>query len=221
MTTAVPAASPWWKRTIFTIALQQMAHRPPLPRRWMAYCVVAYLIPIVLLEALPEEAGTFREVSWLMTLAPAFILSLHFGMLGALAGMVAGTLLFVAVQLILNVHLVVVNQDVLLPIYVSYGMLAIAVGWLSQQLHDYYGRLVRAERLAAIGEVAVTLRHELGNALLAITAEAGVLSRSPNVGERERESAETILDMARRIQGDVQKLSALTENQPDPVASGA
>jgi signal transduction histidine kinase len=211
MTSAAPAVSPWWKRTVFTIALQQMAHRPPLPRRWMAYCVVAYLIPIVLLEALPEEAGTFREVSWLMTLAPAFILSLHFGMLGALAGMIAGTMLFVAVQLILNVHLVVVNQDVLLPIYVSYGMLAIAVGWLSQQLHDYYGRLVRAERLAAIGEVAVTLRHELGNALQAITAEAGVLGRSANIGERERESAETILDMAHRIQRDVQKLSALTE----------
>jgi signal transduction histidine kinase len=207
-------ASPWWQRTVFTIALQQMAHRPPLPRRWMAYCVVAYLIPVVLLEALPEEAGTFREVSWLMTLAPAFILSLHFGMLGALAGMIAGTMLFVAVQLILNVHLVVVNQDVLLPIYVSYGMLAIAVGWLSQQLHDYYGRLVRAERLAAIGEVAVTLRHELGNALQAITAEADVLGRSTNVGERERESAETILDMARRIQGDVQRLSALTEALP-------
>jgi signal transduction histidine kinase len=220
MTSAPRPASPWWKRTIFTIALQQMAHRPPLPRRWIGYCVLAYLVPIVLLEALPEEAGTFREVSWLMTLAPAFILSLHFGMLGALAGMVAGTLLFVAVQLVLNVHLVVVNQDVLLPIYVSYGMLAIAVGWLSQQLHDYYGRLVRVERLAAIGEVAVTLRHELGNALQAITAEAGVLTRSASVGDRERESAETILDMARRIEGDVRKLSALTE-APLPGAAPA
>lgn len=217
MTSAPPAASPWWKRTLFTIALEQMAHRPPLPRRWIGYCVLAYIIPIVLLEALPEEAGTFREVSWLMTLAPAFILSLHFGMLGALAGMVAGTLLFVAVQLILNVHLVVVNQDVLLPIYVSYGMLAIAVGWLSQQLHDYYGRLVRAERLAAIGEVAVTLRHELGNALQAISAEAGVIARSRDAGDRERESAGTILDMARRIHVDVQKLSALTEPEPGAV----
>jgi len=199
----------WWARPLFTIALQQMAHRPPLPRRWMVYCAVAYLVPIILLEALPESAGTFREVSWLMTLAPAFILSLHFGMLGALAGMVAGTLLFVAVQLILNVHLVVVNQDVLLPIYVSYGMLAIAVGWLSQQLHDYYGRLVRAERLAAVGEVAVNLGHTMGNALQAITAEADLLSRS--TGEREREGAETILDMARRIQVDVRRLAALTE----------
>lgn len=215
MTVVPPPASPWWKRTLFTIALQQMAHRPPLPRRWMGYCVLAYIVPIVLLEALPEEAGTFREVSWLMTLAPAFILSLHFGMLGALAGMVAGTLLFVAVQLVLNVHLVVVNQDVLLPIYVSYGMLAIAVGWLSQQLHDYYSRLVRAERLAAIGEVAVTLRHELGNALQAIAAEAGVLARSQTAGDRERESAGTILDMARRIQVDVRKLSTLTE-APEP-----
>jgi signal transduction histidine kinase len=191
-----------------------MAHRPPLPRRWLVYCAVAYLVPIVILEALPEGTGTFREVSWLVTLAPAFILSLHYGMLGALAGLVAGTLLFVAVQVVLNVELVGVNQDVLLPIYVSYGMLAIAVGWLSQQLHDFYSRLLRAERLAAIGEVAVTLRHELNNALQAITAEAGMLKQSPSLSEQERAGLETILDMARRINGDVHKLSTLTEAPP-------
>jgi hypothetical protein len=146
-----------------------------------------------------------------MTLAPAFILSLHYGMLGALAGMVAGTLLFVIVQLVLNVNLVEINQDVLLPIYVSYGMLAIAVGWLSQQLHDYYSRLLKAERLAAIGEVAITLRHELNNALQAITAEATVLKGSPSVAAQDRESVDTILDMARRIGGDVQKLTNLSD----------
>jgi len=211
---AVDGPRPWWRRTLFTIALEQMAHRPPLPKRWLVYCAVAYIVPIVVLETLPESAGTFREVSWLITLAPAFILSLHYGMLGALAGLVAGTLLFVAVQVVLNVELVGINQDVLLPIYVSYGMLAIAVGWLSQQLHDFYSRLLRAERLAAIGEVAVTLRHELNNALQAITAEAGMLKKSPSLSEQDREGLETILDMARRINGDVQKLSTLTEAPP-------
>src|SRR5262245_23977950 len=106
------AARPWWGRTLFTIALEQMSHRPPLPRRWLVYCVIAYILPVVLLEALPEGFGTFREVSWLITLAPAFILSLHYGMLGALAGLVAGTLLFIAVQVVLNVELMGINQDV-------------------------------------------------------------------------------------------------------------
>jgi glucose-6-phosphate-specific signal transduction histidine kinase len=202
---------PWWSRTVATIGIQQMAHRPPLPRRWAVYCVLAYILPIVALEALPESMGTIREVSWLVTLAPAFILSLHYGMLGALAGLIVGTLLYVTVQLVLDFNFVDVNQSVLLPIYVSYGMLAIAVGWLSQQLHDFYNRLVKAERLAAIGEVAVTLRHELNNALQAITAEAGVLQVGTGLGPHEREGVATILDMARRIQGDVAKLASLTD----------
>ena len=149
--------------------------------------------------------------SVLVPLAPAFILSLHYGMLGALSGLLAGTALYVTVQLVLNLNLVEVDQSVLLPIYVSYGMLAIAVGWLSQQLHDYYHRLLKAERLAAIGEVAVTLRHELNNALQAITAEAGVLQAGGSLGDQDRESVTTILEMARRIQRDVQKLATLTD----------
>ena len=199
-----------WRRTLFTIGIQQMAHRPPLPKRWIVYCVIAYLAPIVVLEALPESLGSVREISWLITLAPAFILSLHFGMLGALAGMLAGTALYLTVQVVLNLDLVAINQDVLLPIYVSYGMLAIAVGWLSQQLHDYYTRLVRTERLAAIGEVAVTLRHELNNALQAITAEAGVL-KTASLTPHDMAGVDTILDMAQRIQADVQKLATLTD----------
>lgn len=201
---------PLWKRTLFTVGFEQMAHRPPLPKRWIAYCVLAYIAPIIALEALPDTFGTAREISWLVTLAPAFILSLHYGMLGALAGLIAGTMLYVVVQVVLDLNLVPVNQDVLLPIYVSYGMLAIAVGWLSQQLHDYYGRLVKAERLAAVGEVAVTLHHELNNALQAITAEAGVL-RAGGLSKADQASADTILEMARRIQKDVQQLASLTE----------
>ena len=205
-----PATRPWWLRTIATIGLQQMAHRPPLPRRWVVYCVLAYLLPIVAVEALPESFGTIREISWLITLAPGFILSLHYGLLGAFAGLVALTLLYVAVQLVLSVNVMEINESVLLPIYVSYGMLAIAVGWLSQQLHDNYRSLLRAQRLAAIGEVAITLRHEMNNALQAITAEAGVLQADPSLKPHDKESVATILDMARRIQRDVKRLETLT-----------
>jgi hypothetical protein len=146
--------------------------------------VLAYILPIVALEALPESFGTIREISWLVTLAPAFILSLHYGMLGALVGLIAGTLLYAVVQLVLSLNIVDVDQSVLLPIYMSYGMLAIAVGWLSQQLHEHYHRLLKVQRLAAIGEVAVTPRHELNNALQAIMAEAGVLQAGTTLGQR-------------------------------------
>lgn len=201
-------------RTLFTIGLERMAHRPPLPRRWALYCALAYLVPIVIIETLPDGAGFYKEISWLTTLAPAFILSLHFGMLGALAGLLAGTVLYITVQVALDANLIPVNQDVLLPIYISYGALAIAVGWLSQQLHDYYHRLLKAERLAAVGQVAVTIRHEASNALAAIVGEAGMLKRSAaGFTDTQRDAVQTILEMANRIASDIRQLTIEGERQ--------
>jgi signal transduction histidine kinase len=207
-----PTRPVWWRRTIATIGLQPMAHRPPLPRRWALYCVLAYLLPIVLIEALPDGAGLYKEISWLTTLAPAFILSLHFGMMGALAGLLAGTVLYLAVQLVLELSFMPMNPGLVLPIYISYGVLAIAVGWLSQQLHDFYQRLVKAERVAAIGEVAITIRHEVNNALAAILGEAGLLreTKAP-LGPEDRKGVETILEMAGRVAADLKKLSSLDD----------
>jgi signal transduction histidine kinase len=197
---------------VFTVGLTEMSHRPPLPRRWALYCAGAYLVPIVMMEALPADQGVYKEISWLATLGPAFIFSLHFGMLGAAAGLIAGTLLYITVQLVLHVNLMPINQEVLLPIYVSYGALAIAVGWLSQQLHDFYQRLIRAERLAAIGEVAVTIRHEVNNALAAVIAEASLLRASKAPLEPEdRAGIETIHEMSNRIAADLRKLANLAD----------
>jgi signal transduction histidine kinase len=207
-----PIRPVWWRRTIATIGFQPMTHRPPLPRRWALYCVLAYLLPIVLIEALPDGAGLYKEVSWLTTLAPAFILSLHFGMMGALAGLLAGTVLYLAVQLVLELSFMPMDPQLVLPIYISYGALAIAVGWLSQQLHDFYQRLVRAERVAAIGEVAITIRHEVNNALAAILGEAGLLreTQAP-LNPEDRKGVETILEMAGRVAADLKKLSNLDD----------
>jgi signal transduction histidine kinase len=207
-----PTRPAWWRRTIATIGFQPMAHRPPLPRRWALYCVVAYLLPIMLIEALPDGAGLYKEISWLTTLAPAFILSLHFGMMGALAGLLAGTVLYLAVQLVLELNLMPMNPGLVLPIYISYGVLAISVGWLSQQLHDFYQRLVKAERVAAVGEVAITIRHEVNNALAAILGEAGLLreTKAP-LSPEDRKGVETILEMAGRVAADLKKLSSLVD----------
>jgi signal transduction histidine kinase len=207
-----PRHTPWFLRPVLVIGFPQMAHRPPLPRRWALYCALAYLVPIVMMELLPPGEGLYRELSWLTTLAPAFILSLHYGMLGALSGLVAGTVLYVAVQLVLQLNLMPINPDVILPTYISYGILAIAVGWLSQQLHDYYQRLIKAERLAAIGEVAVTIRHEVNNALAAIVGEAGLLrAGAGRLSQEDRAGIETILEMANRIGVDLKRLSTLDE----------
>jgi signal transduction histidine kinase len=205
-----PHHTPWYLRPVIVIGLPEMSHRPPLPRRWALYCAAAYLIPIVMLELLPPGEGLYRELSWLTTLAPAFILSLHYGMLGALSGLIAGTVLYLAVQLVLQLNVMPQNTNVMLPSYISYGVLAIAVGWLSQQLHDYYQRLIKAERLAAVGEVALTVRHEVDNALAAIVGEAGLLRASAErLTPEDRAGVETILEMANRIGEDLMKLSSI------------
>jgi len=207
-----PRHTPWYLRPLFVIGFPQMAHRPPLPRRWALYCALAYLVPIVMMEMLPPGEGLYRELSWLTTLAPAFILSLHYGMLGALAGLVAGTVLYVAVQLVLQLNVMPIDPAVILPTYISYGILAIAVGWLSQQLHDYYQRLVKAERLAAIGEVAVTIRHEVNNALAAIVGEAGLLkSDASRLSTDDRQGVDTIIEMANQIGMNLRKLETLED----------
>ena len=210
--TTTPTRAPWWRRTIATINLQPMSHRPPLPRRWAIYCAAAYLVPIALIETLPDGAGLYSEISWLTTLAPAFILSLHYGMLGALVGLIAGTVLYLVVQIVLQLNLMPMNPGVMLPIYISYGALAIAVGSLSQQLHDFYQRLVRAERVAAIGEVAITIRHEVNNALAAIIGEAGLLRETTSpLAPEDRQGVATILEMANRVAADLKKLSTLDD----------
>ena len=212
---------PWYRRSVTAIGFPEMSHRPPLPRRWALYCAAAYLIPIVMMELLPPGEGMYRELSWLTTLAPAFILSLHYGMRGAIAGLVAGTLLYITVQLALQLNLMPVNPAIVLPTYISYGALAIAVGWLSQQLHDFYQRLIKAERLAAIGEVAVTIRHEVNNALAAIVGEAGLLKAdAERLPAEDRAGVNTILEMANRIGEDLKKLSMLEDAPATAYAGG-
>jgi glucose-6-phosphate-specific signal transduction histidine kinase len=189
---------------------EQMSHRPPLTMRFWIYCAVAYSVPIVIQILIPDDPGLYDELVWLITLAPAFLLSLHYGLKGAVAGLLMGTALFLAVQYSLAAHYTPDDWRVTVPIYIAYGTVTISVGWLSQQLHDYYQRLLQNERMAAIGQVAVTLRHELNNALTAITAESHLLAElDPTMGEEQKESARSIYQSAQRIAADLRKLTAL------------
>jgi CheY-like chemotaxis protein len=77
--------------------------------------------------------------------------------------------------------------------------------------------LVRAERLAAIGEMTVTLHHEINNPLMAASAGIELLLASPGMAEGDRaaalgeiqESLHRIRDLVRRI-GDLREASPTT-----------
>src|SRR5438094_8468933 len=159
------------RRLIRWFDFTPMSHRPPLPAQWWWWCAVAFLAPSLVLRLVPAEEVPYRDLVWLLTLVPAYLLSLHYGMRGAVAGLVMGTVLFTSIQLLVALRLDAEDWRITVPIYAAYGTIAISVGSLSQQLHEFYGRAIEGERVAGIRQLAVTMRHEGHNALAAIVAE--------------------------------------------------
>lgn len=68
--------------------------------------------------------------------------------------------------------------------------------------------LVRAERLAAIGQLSVTLHHEINNPLMGASAEVQLLlERATNPAERQ--SLESVLQSLNRIRDVIKRVSEL------------
>ena len=198
-----------------------MSYRPPLPRRWWLYCAVAYLAPSVVLQLVPAADVPYRDLIWLLTLVPAFVLSLHYGMHGAVSGLVMGTILFTAIQFLVAWSLEPEDWRITVPIYVAYGAIAISVGWLSEQLHLFYDRAIQGERVAVVGQVAIAIRHEVNNALAAIIAEGQLLEEDGRLTHPEDvRSLENIIAMARRVNASMEKLATVTHAPVTDYAAG-
>jgi DNA-binding response OmpR family regulator len=72
--------------------------------------------------------------------------------------------------------------------------------------------LVRAERLAAIGEMTVTLHHEINNPLMAALAEVELLLANSNPSrEQQREGLAEVHTALQRIRDIVQRIGKLRE----------
>jgi signal transduction histidine kinase len=174
------------------LAPEVMAHRPPLRARFWVYSAVAYLAPVLVQVVWPESDSFGDELVWLVTLVPAFLLALHYGLRGALVGLTLGTALFAVVQAVLAANFVPDDWRVTLPIWVAYGTVAVSVGWLSEELHTFYQRALRSERLAAIGEATLALRHELSDALSVVSVQTEILTAN-RASEPNREEALRII----------------------------
>ena len=198
-------------RLVDFLGFTSLGHRPPLPKRWWVYCAAAFLAPSLGLALVPADVAPYRDLIWLVTLVPAYLLSLHYGMRGAVAGLAMGTVLFTSIQLLVALNLDAEDWRITVPIYTAYGTIAIAVGWLSQQLHLFYGRAIEGERVAVVSQLAVTMRHEVNNALAAILAEGQLLEHDAVLTHPEdKQSLHNILTMTRRIQQSMDKLVNVT-----------
>jgi signal transduction histidine kinase len=199
------------------LAPEPMAHRPPLHRRFWVYSTLAYLAPVLVQIVWPEHAGMGDELVWLVTLVPAFLLALHYGLRGALAGLLLGTALFVAVQTVLALYFTPDDWRITLPIWIAYGTLAASVGWLSEELHTFYQRALRAERLAAIGEASVALRHRLSDGLSVVSAQTDLLLQRDPLSDEQRQSLDTV---RRTVDGCARLLQDLTRLGEAPPTVG-
>jgi DNA-binding response OmpR family regulator len=82
--------------------------------------------------------------------------------------------------------------------------------------------LVRAERLAAIGEMTVTLHHEINNPLMAAFAQVDLLLADPGMDDAGREETLTSLrDALHRIRDIVRRIGNLREVRSKSYATGA
>jgi DNA-binding response OmpR family regulator len=81
--------------------------------------------------------------------------------------------------------------------------------------------LVRAERLAAIGEMTVTLHHEINNPLMAAFAQVDLLLTDPAMDEHaRRESLVGLRDALHRIRDIVRRIGDLREIRTKSYATG-
>jgi DNA-binding response OmpR family regulator len=82
--------------------------------------------------------------------------------------------------------------------------------------------LVRAERLAAIGEMTVTLHHEINNPLMAAFAQVDLLLADPAMEpEARRETLTSVRDALHRIRDIVRRIGDLREVRTKTYATGA
>ena len=81
--------------------------------------------------------------------------------------------------------------------------------------------LVRAERLAAIGEMTVTLHHEINNPLMAAFAQVDLLMADPAMeAEARRETLSSVRDALHRISDIVRRIGDLRAVRTKSYATG-
>ncbi len=80
--------------------------------------------------------------------------------------------------------------------------------------------LVRAERLAAIGEMTVTLHHEINNPLMTASAEVELLLADPGLDEARRESLDSVRLALGRIRDIIRQAGELRQAASDDYLAG-
>ena len=80
--------------------------------------------------------------------------------------------------------------------------------------------LVRAERMAAIGEMTVTLHHTINNPLMSASAEVDLLRLGPGLGPDQRESLDSVRESLIRIRDIIKQAGELRQASSEDYLAG-
>ncbi len=91
-----------------------------------------------------------------------------------------------------------------------------------EELESTQTRLIEKERLAAIGEIIVTVNHEINNPLAAIIGLAEILDLTVNTADLEkiREAIKAILAQAKRIRRLTHRLTKINSSETQVYVDG-
>ncbi|MFN8377356.1 MAG: GAF domain-containing protein [Anaerolineae bacterium] len=87
-----------------------------------------------------------------------------------------------------------------------------------RELKGTQDRLIQAERLSAMGELAATVAHQINNPLTTIIVDTELLLEGNQASEPVRESLESIMRAGKRAKGVVRRLLATARTAPTPDA---
>ena len=96
--------------------------------------------------------------------------------------------------------------------------IALNMRWCYERMNEAYhnikinqDRLIKAERLATLGEVTKAVEHEINNPLSVIVNWAEIYREDANIDPEIRKKFQTIFEMAIRIMKVIKKMSAIKE----------
>lgn len=105
------------------------------------------------------------------------------------------------------------NQDIFVNTYIcpwlnGDGEMMGAIGIVTDETETklYQEKLVRAEKMAILGQIAVQVSHEVRSPLASIRGFARIIDKNENSGSKYKEYAETIIQQVDRINTVVQEL---------------
>ncbi len=116
------------------------------------------------------------------------------------------------------------GSDELAELAHSFNRMADSLAREREALLSAHRSLAQGERLAAVGQLAAGMAHEVGNPTAAILSYVEVALRDPELSPRTRETIEHVRDEALRVRTLVRELLDLARSEtfePSPVDTGA